>query len=63
MMTSIKFLICICIVFCFSTGRIYSQSGYDLYLFSLHQNADGHNHVFSPKFLSNFNKGGYTYQP
>ncbi|MBK9984420.1 MAG: hypothetical protein IPP15_18975 [Saprospiraceae bacterium] len=32
-------------------------------MFSLHQNADGHNHVFSPKFLSNFNKGGYTYQP
>ncbi|MEP6793345.1 MAG: hypothetical protein ABJB16_03400 [Saprospiraceae bacterium] len=29
----------------------------------MHQSSDGHNHIYGPKFLSNFNKGGYTYQP
>ncbi len=62
-MTRFKFFSVTCFLFFCHTGHIYSQAGYDLYLFSLHQSADGHNHVYSPKFLSNFNKGGYTYQP
>lgn len=46
-----------------SIGFIHSQSGNDLYLFSLHQTSDGHNHIYGPRFLSGFNKGGFTYQP
>lgn len=63
MMTRFNFFSVTCFLFFCLTGHIYSQSGYDLYLFSLHQTSDGQNHVYGPKFLSSFNKGGYTYQP
>ncbi len=62
-MTRFKVFSVTCFLFFCLTGHIYSQAGYDLYLFSLHQSADGHNHIYGPKFLSGFNKGGFTYQP
>ncbi|MEO6133283.1 MAG: hypothetical protein ABIQ02_15680 [Saprospiraceae bacterium] len=63
MMTKMKVLSGICYLFFCFTGIVFSQPGFDLYLFSLHQTPDGQNHVYGPKFLSNFNKGGLTYQP
>lgn len=35
----------------------------DLYLFELTENQGGAVHVHSPKYLSDFNRGGYTNQP
>jgi len=63
MTTRIKVLFCFGILLCIPCYHIFGQAGYDLYLFSLHQTPDGLHHIYSPKFLSNFNKGGFTYQP
>lgn len=48
----------ICILF-----SLYAQSPGDLYLFALEKGSKGEYHVHSAKFLSSFNKGGYTNQP
>ena len=41
----------------------YAQTDGDLYLFSLEKSNKEEYHVYGPKFLSAFNKGGYTNQP
>ncbi|MEP6647392.1 MAG: hypothetical protein ABJC12_09880 [Saprospiraceae bacterium] len=63
MMKNIKVLFSFCCLLFTCNGTLIGQPGYDLYLFSLHQTTDGQNHIFGPKFLSGFNKGGITYQP
>lgn len=40
-----------------------SQTDNDLYLFSLEKTSKEEYHVYAPKFLSAFNKGGYINQP
>jgi hypothetical protein len=39
------------------------QGATDLYLFQIKKSADNRYHLYSPKFLSGFNPGGYTNQP
>lgn len=63
MKNKVKVFISLYTILCCSIGFIHSQSGYDLYLFSLHQTSDGQNHIYGPRFLSGFNRGGFTYQP
>lgn len=58
---SIKDFIVIC--FCFSVSMAFSQAESDLYMFTLDQGDQGEFHLHSAKFLSSFNKGGYTNQP
>lgn len=58
---SIKFII---IAFCALTSTItHAQDPTDLYLFQLHRADDNSYHIYDAKFLSGFNKGGYTNQP
>jgi Tol biopolymer transport system component len=47
----------------FAFTAVDGQEPCDLYLLNLHQTRDGLYHVYGPKYLSDFNPGGYTNQP
>ncbi|HUR29997.1 MAG TPA: hypothetical protein VMZ69_01125, partial [Saprospiraceae bacterium] len=51
------------ISFILITTNASAQTDNDLYLFSIEKSGKGEYHVHSPKFLSTFNKRGYTNQP
>src|SRR5687767_13765536 len=51
------------ISFCSIRATAVAQTENDLYLFSLEKSGKGEYHLHSAKFLSTFNKGGYTNQP
>ncbi len=55
----ILFSACLCLFHAIA----FSQAESDLYLFTLEKTDKGELAVHSPKFLSSFNKGGYTNQP
>jgi|SRR5687768_15859612 len=53
----------IIIAFCIGAGAAYAQNPSDLYMFSVERTGKGEYHLHNAKFLSSFNKGGYTNQP
>lgn len=50
-------------VFCLCIYPLHAQSSSDLYMFSVEKTGKGEYHLHNAKFLSSFNKGGYTNQP
>ena len=53
----------IIISFCSVRALSFAQTENDVYLFTVEKSGKGEYHLHSPKFLSGFNKGGYTNQP
>src|SRR5687767_9497383 len=53
---SVPFVVLFCV-------NLFSQTGNNVYLFTLEKNSRGEIHLHSPKFLSTFNRGGYSNQP
>ena len=47
----------------FASLHLRAQDPTDVYLFQLQISPDHTCHVYQPKFLSGFNRGGYTNQP
>ncbi len=55
--------ILIAVYIAWSPTILLAQDPTDLYLFQLHRADDFSYHIYDAKFLSGFNKGGYTNQP
>src|SRR5687767_1409287 len=51
------------LLLCCSFTVLFSQNDNDLYLFTLEKTGKGEYHLHNAKYLSDFNKGGYTNQP
>lgn len=58
-----KFIPILLAVFIAWSPALIAQDPTDLYQFQLHRAADFAYHIYDAKFLSGFNKGGYTNQP
>src|SRR5688572_24591006 len=54
---------CITAVFILAVNASYAQADNEVYLFSLHKTNKGEYHLYDAKYLSTFNRGGYTNQP
>ena len=62
-MSSNPIKIIIVLLSAWTTSTAFAQGSTDLYLFQLHTGTDHQYHIYQAKFLSGFNRGGYTNQP
>lgn len=62
-MSAKPILLIILLLNVWTSSMTFAQGPTDLYIFQLHAGTDHQYHIYQAKFLSGFNRGGYTNQP